>query len=330
MRIFDIIRGVKGERGKINFGDALQGFYGTHRSGWLYALRSIQSLHNPRGILFDPFIERTFCWHPQGIRTHRKPWIGVIHVPPNIPPWFQGEQSNDRIFASRAWQESYPFCRGLYTLTEYHKRSLEKKLTVPIDTLTFATETPDPKWSFARFEANRDKKIIQIGWWLRKLHTIFQLEVKGYRKVFIKITYADVDGVMAREREILKERGEFRDEMYDTAEVISTLPNDEYDRWLSENLVIANLYDSSANNLITECIVRNAPILVNPLEPVVEYLGEAYPFYFDSLEEAGRKAEDLDLVYTAHRYLSTHPIKEKLTAGYFYRSFVNSRIYRNL
>ncbi|GAG20838.1 unnamed protein product, partial [marine sediment metagenome] len=119
---------------KINLNDSLEAFYGKHRSGWLYALKSIKSLHNKKGILFDSFIERTFNWHPKGIRSHREPWIGVIHVPPNIPAWFS-DQSNDKIFETSVWKESYPYCKGLFTLSEYHKKSLEKKLDIPIDSL---------------------------------------------------------------------------------------------------------------------------------------------------------------------------------------------------
>jgi hypothetical protein len=316
--------------GKINLDDSIEGFYGTHRSGWLYALESIKSLHNENGVLFDSFIERNFNWNPKGVRPHEEPWIGVIHVPPNIPAWFKGGQANDRIFATAAWQKSAPHCRGLFALSEYHKKSLEKKLEIPVNTLTFATETPELKWSWDRFQYNKEKKVVQVGWWQRKLHTIFQLPVKKYKKLFIKITYADVDGVMAIERDILKKQGLFSDEMYDTASVVTFLPDHEYDCLLSENIVIANLYDTSANNLICECIVRNTPILVNPLEAVIEYLGQGYPFYFNSLEEAVQKAEDLDLIYKTHQYLINHPVKGKLTGEYFRESFINSEIYKNL
>jgi hypothetical protein len=62
----------------------------------------------------------------------------------------------------------------------------------------------------------------------------------------------------------------------------------------------------------------------------VEYLGEDYPFYFSSMEEAAHKAEDFDLVYQAHQYLLNHPIKEKLTGEYFLKSFVDSEIYQSI
>jgi hypothetical protein len=315
---------------KIYLKDSLKMFYGKHRSGWLYVLKSIESLHHRKGVYFDSFIERTFNWSPDGVKPHRNTWVGVIHVPPNIPQWFGEEQSNNKIFETEAWQVSLPFCRGLFTMCEYHKKNLENKLSIPINSLIHPTEFPDLTWSWDRFQANKEKKVVQIGWWLRKLHTIFQLPVRTYKKVFIKITYADVNSIMAKEREILKKEGVFTDDMYETASVISFLPNEEYDRLLSENIVVANLYDSSANNLLIECIVRNTPILINPLESILEYLGEDYPLYFNSVEEAAEKAENVELIYEAYKYLLNHPIKEKLTGEYFRESFANSAIYRSL
>lgn len=315
---------------KINLNDSLKAFYGQHRSGWLYALKALKSLHNDNGILFDSFIERTFNWHPKGKQVHREPWVGVIHVPPNVPVWFQHEQSNDAIFSTKEWQDSLPYCKGLFTLSKYHKKNLDTKLSIPVNALFFATEEPRLKWQWEKFCRNPEKKIVQIGWWLRKLHTIFQLKTDKYKKRYIKITYADVDGVMAHEREILKREGQFDDKMYDTAMDLGFLENSAYDTLLSENIVLLNLYDTSANNLITECIVRNTPILVNPLEAVIEYLGEAYPLYFHSIEEASEKADNNDLIYKAHLYLKNSPVKEKLTAEYFKQSVINSPIYQNI
>jgi hypothetical protein len=336
MKLFNIFKsrtyhsGNSGLEKKINLADELKGFYGQHRSGWLWALGHLKPLHDPKGILFDSFIERTFCWNPAGIQRHEQPWIGFIHVPPNVPRWFRYDQSNDFIFQTEAWKESLPYCRGLFTLSRYHKVSLESKLALPINNLIFPTETPLLKWTWERFQANKEKKIIQVGWWLRKLHTIFQLPARTYKKIFLRITHADIDGFMKKEREILVQEGQFQDSMYETAESVTYIPHQLYDEWLSENLIIVNLYDSSANNTLIECIVRNTPLLINPIEPVVEYLGRSYPLYFSSLQEAADKAEDPDLIMKAHLYLIDHPLKEKLTGEYFMRSLANSEVYRSL
>jgi hypothetical protein len=315
---------------KIDLADQLDGFYGQHRSGWSYVLSILNKLNNPRGTLLDSFIERTFCWHPEGPRANERPWIGFIHVPPHIPAWFQNEQSNDHIFGTEVWEKSLPFCRGLFTLTEYHRKSLEQKVSIPVNNLIHPTEMPKLKWSRSAFEANREQKIVQVGWWLRRLHTIYRLPTRKYKKIFLRITHADLAPLLEKERENLLEEGAFNDSMYKTAETATFLQNDEYDRLISENLIIIDLYDSSANNTVIECLVRNTPLLVNPIAPVIEYLGPDYPFYFNSLEEAAAKAEDRALIYRTHEYLRDHPIKKKMSARYFLESFVTSQIYRDL
>ena len=315
---------------KIDLADQLQANFGRHRSGLKYGLNYLKALHYPGGVLLDVFIERTFCWHPRGIEPYTKPWIGIIHVPPNVPDWFVYEQSNEMIFASEAWEQSLPYCRGLFTMSAYHKKYLEPKLSVPVNHLIFPTETPVLKWEWDKFAANREKKIIQVGWWLRKLHAIYQFPKTDYKKVFLNVEHEILPHLMNIERNRLKKEGTFNDEMYDTAEKIGFLPDKEYDQLLSENIVFIYLYDASANNTITECIARSTPILINPIEPVKEYLGEDYPFYYGTLEEAAAKAMDLDLVYKTHHYLAHHPIKKKLSGKYFLDSFFSSQIYQNL
>lgn len=316
---------------KINLSNQLKIKYGSHRSGWVYAVNSLKKLHNPKGILFDSFIERTFTWNPKGIKPHLEPWIGVIHVPPHVPKWFLYNQANESIFKTEAWQKSIPYCRGLFTLSENHKNYLKNKVDIPINNLFFATETPKIKWEWDKFLSNPGKKIVQIGWWLRKLHSIFQLKTSKYKKIFLKVNNVKkLDDLMKEERKILLKEGRFHEDMYNTADTINFLSNKEYDRLLSENIVMINLYDTSANNVIAECIVRNTPILVNPLNAVVEYLGADYPLYFNTLDEASEKAGNFDLIYEAHRFLTGHPSKEKLNNKYFLQRFKESEIYKNL
>lgn len=316
--------------GKLNFNDQLTVTYGAHRSGWSYAIANLAQLHNPNGVLFDTFIERTFFWHPDGVKPHTQPWVGVIHVPPKVPTWFQYEQSNEAIFSSEAWKESEKHCRGLYTMSAYHKKILEKRFDFPVNNLIHPTEFPECKWSWKRFQSNREKKIVQIGWWLRKLHSIYLLPTTRYAKVFLRKEDADMNEIMRLEREHMDNMEMLTDEIMNSATTVSFLPNDEYDRLLSENVVFLELYDSSANNAVIECMARNTPILVNRIEPVIEYLGNDYPLLYDTLDEAARKADDFALIKSAHQFLANHPTKQKLTGKYFLESVRSSEIYRKL
>ena len=62
--------------------------------------------------------------------------------------------------------------------------------------------------------------------------------------------------------------------------IINFLDNDDFDKLLSENIIYINLVDASAVNTLIECIVRNTPILINKIPPVVELLGNDYPLYY--------------------------------------------------
>jgi hypothetical protein len=102
-----------------------------------------------------------------------------------------------------------------------------------------------------------------------------------------------------------------------------------YDELLSKNIVFLHLYNAVANNAIIECIVRNTPVLVNPLPSVVEYLGVDYPFYFQTLAEAAAKAQDNLLIKKTHEYLKALP-KHMLTGESFCLSLAQSDLYKNL
>ncbi len=71
-------------------------------------------------------------------------------------------------------------------------------------------------------------------------------------------------------------------------------------------------------------------MLVNPLSAIVEYLGENYPLYFNTLEEAAEKAMDLELLRQATEYLKHCETRQKLSAEYFLQSFQNSEVYQRI
>src|SRR5262249_1493405 len=105
--------------------------------------------------------------------------------------------------------------------------------------------------------------------------------------------------------------------------------NDEYDDLLTKNIVFLPLFDSSANNALIECIVRNTPVVVNRLPAVEEYIGAGYPLYFDDLKHASALLGDFEAILRATKYLEQLD-KRKFTKEYFRNSFCSSKIYRSL
>ncbi|MBW4576546.1 MAG: tetratricopeptide repeat protein [Aphanothece sp. CMT-3BRIN-NPC111] len=338
--------------------------FNFHRSGWQFALNALKPLHNSKGILFDGFLENNFAWRhsfsgkreshilemmkrsgrfeqfanseEQGITPYSQPWIGIFHNPPNMPKWFHYEQSPQTILAKDIWKQSLENCLGLFTLSEYHAKWLREQTGKLVSTLIHPTEIPEIQFDFKKFLDNPHKKIVQVGWWLRRINAIYQLPIEksnylNYEKVrlvtqiFTKAS-EHFNQLIERERELddLITSAPF----YENTIEKKYLPNNEYDQFLSQNIVFLNLYDASANNAVVECIARATPLLINPLPAVVEYLGEDYPFYYSNLSEAAAKALDTSLIWDTHNYLKNWEVRQKLSAEYFLQSFKKSEVYQ--
>jgi hypothetical protein len=303
-----------------------------HRSGWKHAIESLAPLTCQDGVLTDTFLEASFVWYVGPMRSreelpYRQPWIGFLHNPVGIPEWHEYRSAPQVIFTQPAWRDSLPSCRGILTLSEDFAAWVRRQLQVPVLALIHPTEEPLRKFSWDAFQANPKKRVIQVGWWLRRMASIYQIPLRRLSPAVLEPLGPDkisqFDDVLRRESECLNlpplgtiERIPYRDAL-------------GFDALLAENVVFADIIDATANNTVVECIVRHTPILVNRLRAVVEYLGSGYPFYFDSLPEAARKAEDDACVKAAHQYLAEMP-KHRFTADYFRNSLAESTLYRAL
>jgi hypothetical protein len=300
-----------------------------HRSGWAYAISGLQRLHSERGVRFESFIEKRFAWGRDPGDRHnaweplREPWVGVWHNPPFVPSWFNAQrQAPSDILHTDAWRESQGSCLGIFTLSRYLRTWLAERVTVPVCDLFHPTETPPIRFDLARYASAPKPKVVQVGWWLRRHSTIFNLQLPGARKLFLDIGAPWTRRILAYELEVFVNSA-----MRDSVEIVPFVAPDDFDNLLSESVVLLDLYDSSANNALVECIVRETPVLINRLEAAVEYLGQDYPLYFDSLEDAAAKAREPRLVSQAHEYLRALP-KERFTRHFFVESIENSAIYR--
>lgn len=349
--------------GKINLGK--QKMFDHHRSGWDLATQALRPLHNPQGIVFDSVLEDKFAYEnqrmgkrlprilakmqadgvlhllatleEQEILPYQTPWVGFLHHPPLIPTWFMHYQSPQKLWEKEIWQASLPHCVGLFTLTNYFAEWLRAKIDKPVSALTLPTEIPDKQFDFDLFMANPRKKIVQSGWWLRKLNSIYQLPLAhnnslGYEKVRTGFLFDSSELLLTQLMKIETRVYKIELDEMDRANtrIIQHLANDEYDELLSQNIAFLDLYDSSSNNAIVECIARATPLLINPLPGVKEYLGEDYPMYFDNLQEAAAKALDTSLILETHQYLKSCETRQKLGADYFLNSFSNSEVYRSI
>jgi hypothetical protein len=221
-------------------------------------------------------------------------------------------------------------CRGIYTLSKYHAKYLSKKLKIQVDHLVHPTQYPDKQWNPDILTIGRFK-VVQVGWWLRKLHGIFMLPTGNYEKVFLSKNKVEKSAarIFSIESDYLKSLGEFNDYMYDGTTTVDFLSNEEYDELLANCVIFLDLYDASANNAVVEAIARTTPVLVNRIEPVVEYLGEDYPLFYSTYGEAVDMLHDRDRIWEAHDYLKSCAARDMLSAKYFRHSVLNSNIYQS-
>lgn len=319
---------------KLNLGHQLS-FY-SHRSGWDYVLNEMSALNSSNGVYCDGFLENNFSWRKnesviRNVIPYNKSWIGFLHNPPNMPPWFSDNSAFCNIILHDPYfLDSLRKCKGLFTLSEYHARFIRQYLPfVQVESLLHPTEIPDVQFDFDKFIKNPNKKLITIGWWLRKLNALYTVQPVGYQKIRLLPNNKCKETIMRLEKiEELVHQQTISPEQRASVQMLAFLPNDEYDQILSENLVYIELYDSSANNGIIECIARGTPLFINRLPAVEEYLGESYPLYIDSQHDLEQKIQNMDLIRETHLYLKS--IRYKVETAHFLKNLTDSKIYKSL
>ena len=334
--------------GKLNLGQ--QAVFSSHRSGWSYAVNALLPLHNTNGVKFDGFLEDNFAWlynqhigEKSAIIPYTEPWVGFFHNPPNTPKWFMGHNSLDKIIKKKLFKQSLKHCKGIYTLSTELAKFLRSKLPkrVPINVVYHPTEIPQLLFSFDKFEKQRKKKIVSIGYWLRRLNSIYQLPFHRFsgsaRVRYIKmrlIPYTSKNPKTAIDSLVLKERVQhdicIPDGFVKNTVDVERLDDNAYDELLSECIVFLDLYDSSANNAVIECIARGTPIVVNRIPSTEEYLGKDYPLFFEDLDHAAEMIKDNNLILEAHQYLLNCDMRKKFSMEYFRNSITESEIYKSL
>lgn len=289
------------------------------------------------GILVDDFADVNFR-HKHEMKPdqwsylppYSSSWIACLHNPPNVPLWWKKHRSNGDyagldLFDIDLWIHSLPYLRGIICFSHYHKRWLEHRSAVPVLSLRHPGFVPGRKFSMDEFRQTQNKRIVQIGWWLRRMRSIYDLHAPGFVKTRIHHDQAWIQEYYEEESKSIGPRIST-----DSVEILPFLSCHEYDLLLASSIIFLDLYDASANNTVIEAIFRNTPILVNRVGGVVDYLGSDYPLYFQNLDDAAAKIQNEELIYEAHFYLKNLSSKSNLSGGFFQRSLVESELYQGL
>lgn len=305
---------------------------GIHRFGWNAVVSKLrEKLHSESSeTAFDDFLEFTI-FSDKNIRNDvlpfTFPWFAFIHHPSNVTFPFDVSFGAPALFSSRYFQESLSFCKGIFTLSETLKRDAHVLLdrsghkNINVHSLYYPTETNVKQFDISEFD--KSPKIVCLGWWLRRMETLYKLKTP-HPKFFMLGSSEWARAQFDLMNELYQKKRKLKLNLPEPdSSVLPHLNNHLYDNLIASSIVFLDLIDTSANTAIVECMAASTPVLVNPLSAVVEYLGEDYPFYYDSIEEANEKINNRKLIIETHEYLKSPEIKKKISYENFYESFVN-------
>jgi len=268
-----------------------------------------------RGERFSNFIKK---YKPEVLYSK---WIGFLHYPEFLSEMnFQSGEELKNIINTQIFKESVKNCMFIIVLSNTlkiycDKLLLENNINIDVKVLLHPTEFNCKKFTYAKFIKNKRKKIIQIGFWLRKIDTIFKIKTK-YEKLWLPGGHQWKDMLS----KIYKNKfSEYLND--DMVKIELNVSNDTYDKLLEENIVLINVFNSSANNTILECISRNTPIIASKHSAIIEYLGENYPFYFETEDELNNIINSPifdEMVLNATNYLKNMNKKQ-----FYVSSFIN-------
>jgi len=281
-----------------------------HRGGWKSILQSLNKNYfyndNSTYDFFD-IIEFKFMWNENKNFVCKNKWAGLIHCTPKTPE-FLNMSNIQNLFHNKYFIESLKNCKFIVTFNSYITNYLndtfvDLKINVPLYTLKHPVDTENIiLFNYSKFIANKNKKIIQIGQQLRKMSSIYLLDIVNFKKLWLTGTKN-----FNKCKELLKNEIFFLNidetKFKGSVSLYYTETFHEYDELLSKNIVFIDLFDAAANNTILECIIRNTPLLVNRISPIFEYLPKDYPLYFNDLDEIPNLLTNKNIL-AAHNYLT--------------------------
>ena len=86
-------------------------------------MTNLKKLHNPSGVVFDGFLDKTFGWSrdflkEMGYLPYTRKWVGIFHHTPD-----QSFSTNNlsTALASHEFRQSLKYCQGIFVLSDYLK-----------------------------------------------------------------------------------------------------------------------------------------------------------------------------------------------------------------
>jgi len=165
-----------------------------------------------------------------------------------------------------------------YTFTNSHKEYIYNKCPLyknKLLTITYPIEITGLEKKFDINLFNQNKQIFHIGCRYRnfKYFIDFNKPKEYYKTILIKKEFEQDWNKLSHSYKL------------NEITILKELNNSEYEKIFTNSCVFVYFEDASAHNLILECIKFNTPIIVNKLQPIIEYLGQDYPLYYENISD---------------------------------------------
>jgi hypothetical protein len=301
----------------------------THRGGWKYILDEglIRNgfYDNQSNIDFYDMIDLDTDKIINSSQKGRK-WCGCFHFTPYTPNYLQMCNINN-FFSDKNFVHALKNCKFIITLSTYlfnHLKTVFAKLnlSIPMYNLKHPVVMAVPLFDLNKYIDNTNKYIIQIGKQLRKVSSIYLLpEQPSYKKLWLTGSKDYNNCIQHLNDELFYLNIPLSSINLNSVKMYYTSTFEEYDDYLSKNIVFIDVWDAAANNAVLECICRNTPLIVNKVPGVVDYLGENYPLYFNSLSDVPNLLKIVNIT-RAHKYLKNMN-KDDITLDRFVSDLFN-------
>lgn len=285
-----------------------------HRTGWPHIHEKLWAgLPNDLPLRFDDYVEAKFSWGKVDRPPYLSPWAGIVHCPSGGHLFVQamGRRTNDYQH-TMAWRMSLPHLKGLITLSDYHARQYQGgEIEDRVVSLKHPITLDHTLWSMDAFRGSMS--LVQAGEWMKNTQLLQEIAPSGFKSIILRKNtqyHLNLEEVK-RAWNVMPKNGPGDIEEHEYVE------DEEYDRILSSSVMVSELYEASANNIVLETIARATPHLINSHPAVMEYLGKDYPGYYKSYSDITRMLIDPSRIKAIHQYLLELRKEEWLNVDYF-------------
>jgi hypothetical protein len=271
-----------------------------HGNWGIIEQQMINNLKSTEKIFLCCFCEMHFrTWEGyilKPIHVIKDNWIGIIHNPEDTEKYWPRVD----LLKNPTFMKSLPYCKGLFCMSNETKNWIIKTINPSffVAVLYHPLSTKKLKeFDFKKY--NKNKCIIQIGNWLRRSYSIYQIKCTIKKKIipFDDNFRNELNHFLKKDKIVLTS------EEKESVIELQKLSDIEYNNLFCNHIVFLNLYSSTCNNVILECIKANNPIIINRLSSVERYLGKEYPLFYNNLSEVSDILNNDELILKGHLYL---------------------------